>query len=189
MRKFMIFIASAAFATLSGISAASAHTELDNTSPKANAVVTLAPSIIQLTFNEAPLPDGSQVALSDAKGNAIETEAAQVDGATVTVLWPIDMPTGLITVNWRAVADDGHVVQGTYSFTYSPTDGTTPTESASAAPSIAASVDASATPIAVTASAPADDASKTSRGLSFGVTATVLIVAGGLLILLFAKRK
>jgi methionine-rich copper-binding protein CopC len=168
--------------------AALAHTELDTTSPKAGEVVKLAPTVIQLTFNEPPLADGSQVALTDAKGNAIETEPAEVDGATVTVVWPIDMPSGAITVNWRAVADDGHVVQGTYSFTYKPGDAGTPSQSA-AAPSDAPTADASATPIAVTASAPSGEGSQTSHGLSFGVTAAVLVVAGGLLILLFAKRR
>ena len=186
MRKFLSVIAAAFAVSVFAGSPVAAHTELDSTSPKAGSVVATAPSVIQLTFSEAPLPDGSQVALTDSKGNTIETEPAQVDGATVTVLWPIDMPTGVITVNWRAVADDGHVVQGTFDFTYKPGGDPVATESASAEP---VAPDASATPIAVVATPTSGDASDSSRGLSFGVTAAVLIVAGGLLILLFAKRR
>jgi methionine-rich copper-binding protein CopC len=185
MRKLLSLVAVGFAASVLVVSPVAAHTELASTSPKANSTVTTAPSVIQLTFNEAPLPDGSQVALTDSKGNAIETEPAQVDGETVTVLWPIDMPTGLITVNWRAVADDGHVVQGTFDFTYQPGGDPVASESSLAQPTPSGE---SATPIAI-ATATSEETSDSSRGLSFGVTATVLIVAGGLLILLFTKRR
>lgn len=97
---------------------AQAHTELVSSSPAADAQVA-APSAITLTFTEAPILEGSSIVLSDATGMQYSTGKLTLDGSTLTGDWPVDLPVGYTKVSWRAVADDGHVVTGDYSFYYS----------------------------------------------------------------------
>lgn len=97
---------------------AQAHTELVSSSPAADAQVA-APSAISLTFTEAPILEGSSIVLSDATGMQYSTGQLTLEGSTLTGDWPADLPVGYTKVSWRAVADDGHVVTGDYSFYYS----------------------------------------------------------------------
>jgi len=97
---------------------AQAHTELVSSSPAADEQVA-APQAITLTFGEAPLLEGSSIVLEDAEGKQYSTGTLTLDGSSLVADWPVDLPVGYAKVYWRAVADDGHVVTGDYSFYYS----------------------------------------------------------------------
>lgn len=97
---------------------AQAHTELESTSPVADAQIA-APRPIKLTFNEAPILEGSSIILADGEGTQYAAEPLTLEGNTLVGDWPNDLPVGYTMVYWRAVSDDGHVVTGDYSFYYS----------------------------------------------------------------------
>jgi methionine-rich copper-binding protein CopC len=97
---------------------AQAHTELESTSPTAAEQV-VAPQQITLTFNEAPILEGSSIVLADANGTQYTSEPLALEGNTLVGDWPADLPVGDTTVYWRAVSDDGHVITGDYNFYYS----------------------------------------------------------------------
>jgi methionine-rich copper-binding protein CopC len=120
---------------------AQAHTELESTSPTAAEQVA-APQQITLTFNEAPILEGSSIVLADANSTQYTSEPLAVEGNTLVGDWPADLPVGNTTVYWRAVSDDGHVITGDYNFYYSAaaaeqsviTDGAKPTETEAGIP-------------------------------------------------------
>lgn len=97
---------------------ATAHTELESSSPADGAVLTAAPSQIDLVFNEAPMPDAIDVSVTDAGGAVLASALpATVTEATVSAPWPAELGDGAYTVNYRVVSDDGHPVSGSFSFT------------------------------------------------------------------------
>ena len=113
----------AALTTLLGslflfIPTAQAHTELISTSPSAESVVD-APTSIELNFSEAPLLEGSAIVIHDQAGAELVTKDLSLDGSTLSIPWPEDAQPGKLVVSWRAVADDGHVNTGEFSFEYS----------------------------------------------------------------------
>jgi hypothetical protein len=128
---------------------AAAHTQLVSSSPEAGATVG-SPASVSLTFNEALLNIGAQIAVLDAQGGDYasggvyfpEPSTAQVD---VSPLSP-----GPYTAQWRVVAGDGHAVEGTLSFAV-----VAPMPAPSETPSAAPSPEASPTPTQASA-APGD---------------------------------
>jgi copper resistance protein C len=139
---------------------AQAHTELVSSSPAADAQIA-APTDITLTFNEAPILEGSSIVLADANGTQYATQPLRVEGSTLTGAWPAELPVGYTKVYWRAVSDDGHVVTGDYNFYYS-------------AAAAEQSVMGNATPEAIAYSATTPE-SKSSNSVVIGVGAVVFI--------------
>ena len=97
---------------------ASAHAHLVKSTPAANAAVA-APKAISLTFNEKLTPAFSKFELTMPKGvdvpvkTAVSKDHLTIVGTPKSVLAP-----GAYTVSWHAAsADDGHKVDGTFSFT------------------------------------------------------------------------
>ena len=119
---------------------ASAHTDLVSTSPKDGVNVgATAPATIEVTFSEPTLLQGSAIVLNDETGNEVNLGELTQTGSTLSVAVPPDLPNGKSTVTWRTVADDGHVITGTFSFTYvGTTTATTPSTSESADPTMTA---------------------------------------------------
>ncbi len=169
MSKFFSGI-SLAVALVLGLSpAALAHTQLEKSNPTDGASVNAPLSRIELTFSEPPLIDGSKISLSDSSGAIIPTGDTGLEGSTLYVPWPDSITPGLITINWRAVADDGHVEDGTLSFTYSA--GATDSVSAVATPL------AIATPIAIAEPLAAKPATSSSKIIP--ISLGVLVLIGG----------
>jgi methionine-rich copper-binding protein CopC len=155
---------------------AQAHTELVSSSPAADAQVA-APSAISLTFTEAPILEGSSIVLSDATGMQYSTGQLTLEGSTLTGDWPADLPVGYTKVSWRAVADDGHVVTGDYSFYYS-----------AAAAEQSVITDASATPEAVAYSEAAPKSSARA-GVAVGAGIGALLALATFFILRSRRNK
>jgi len=100
---------------------ASAHTVLVSSDPVANSTVTHLPEQVTLTFADSLLVLGShnlnQVQVVDPTGLAITSSDNVVRGAVLTnVLTPKALKPGVYHVNFRVVAQDGHVITGAFNF-------------------------------------------------------------------------
>ena len=97
---------------------ANAHTELVSATPSADTSVSNFPTDVTLTFSENLMTVGganpNKVEVFDESGKLLSGEAT-VNGAVITA------PVGIVgngnySVKYRVVAQDGHVVEGGYSF-------------------------------------------------------------------------
>lgn len=96
-----------------------AHAELLSAVPAADSAVATTPTSLTLTFSEDLEPDFSTVSLTGPGQAAVEGATSSVDPgnpAGMVVALPPDLPAGHYTVDWTAVATDGHKTTGSYSF-------------------------------------------------------------------------
>jgi len=142
------------------ISSASAHTELLSTSPAADSDVNASQETISLTFAEPPLVDGAAIVVMNSSGDILDSPAPALDGASLYIPWPADLTPGKVTVQWRATADDGHVLSGEFVFNYTAAaeGGMAPSPAASTLPSAEPMMTALATPEAIAMPLAIDDA-------------------------------
>lgn len=171
------------------ISAASAHTDLVSTSPAADSDVNASQAKITLTFAEPPLVDGAAIVVMNSSGDILDSPAPALEGASLSIPWPTDLTPGLVTVQWRATAEDAHVLSGEFVFNYTAAaeGGMAPSPSASALPSdptmtAIATPEAVAVPLTVDA-APAESSNTLVIGIAI-VSLIGLVVAG-----LFLRRS
>lgn len=161
-------ILTAAFAlTLLVSSPAAAHTELVSSNPSEGSILATAPAEIVLTFTEPPLLEGSAISVKSDTGASSEAAPVTLVGSELHAAWPASVTSGNITINWRAVADDGHVVTGAITFTIGDT--------------------AIASPLAVTTSA--DDSSTHSKTKTPWVGLGVVLLAGIVLAGVLARKN
>lgn len=180
--------------TIAFAPAASAHDELTGTTPKNGAMVTSAPSSLELAFAEKPLAVGNQISVKAPDGSTSKA-TPKVDGSTVSAPFA-GHGDGAYTVTWRVVSSDGHPISGSYTFTLK--GGTAST----AAPSTAASSSggaASPSPRATAttrfdspAPSPAAEAHQDADGsAAWSVIAAVagVVVVVGIGVALMARRR
>ena len=122
---------------------AAAHTDVVSTLPKAGAILVAPTESISITFSEPVEKFGSSIAVTDSTGTAVAVDRVAISGATMSIPWPVSLAPGTVSVSWRAVADDGHVLTDTFSFEFTPND-----EPPTIAP----------TPLPVTSASPSDAA-------------------------------
>jgi methionine-rich copper-binding protein CopC len=96
---------------------ASAHTELESSSPADGASLTSAPTQIQLTFGEPVTLPPDPVQVTGRDGTAWQVGAATVAGGVVTVPVTPSGPAQKYTISWKVVAKDGDNVTGALDFT------------------------------------------------------------------------
>jgi copper transport protein len=109
----------AAVASLAWDSPVSAHGQLDSSSPAPSAVLETAPSEISLDFNEPVTPVARSIEIYNQDGQRIVLGEALLSPDDPSVLIAKDVPAipdGLYVVAWRAVSNDGHAIEGAYSF-------------------------------------------------------------------------
>ena len=142
------------------ISSASAHTELLSTSPAADSDVNASQESISITFAEPTLVDGAAIVVMNSSGDILDSPAPALDGASLYIPWPADLTPGKVTVQWRATADDGHVLSGEFVFNYTAAaeGGMAPSPAASTLPSAEPMMTALATPEAIAMPLAIDDA-------------------------------
>jgi methionine-rich copper-binding protein CopC len=156
----------AALGIFATITPAAAHTDLVSTSPTADSDVLAALDTISLTFSEPPLVDGAAIVVMTSAGDILDSPAPALDGASLSIPWPADLTTGIVTVQWRATAQDGHVESGEFLFNYtaaaeggmaaSPAASAVPSESAEPMMTALATPEVVAMPLAIE-DAPAED--------------------------------
>lgn len=106
---------------LLGAGAAFFHTHLSASFPKADEVVRAAPTEISLTFSARPEVPLTKITLlrSDSTPVRLERVKPGKDTLTVAARVPVALPAGGYIVSWRTASRDGHVVRGSYRFSYS----------------------------------------------------------------------
>ena len=101
---------------------ASAHTVLTSADPAENSIVDTLPSAISLTFAEelVSIGNSNSISVKDQSGVELASGKPEVFGAALSINLAPSEVSGVIKVNYRAVAADGHVINGDYQFTISP---------------------------------------------------------------------
>ncbi|WP_406498571.1 copper resistance protein CopC [Streptomyces sp. NBC_01604] len=116
----------AALAALAAAPRAAAHTELDISSPGANAELAGLPPRVTLTFSDAMTQKYAKVAVTSPDGTSAASGEPQVSGKTVTLALDPTSRAGRYTVGYRVVSADGHPVSGSYTFTVAEADSRSP---------------------------------------------------------------
>ena len=123
MRKFIrvLFIAFLAFATTPQ---ASAHVEVVNSYPEQYSNVNPIPTQVWIEFSgNLQTLDGQAVnslEVIDSTGIAVNYDDAVISGGRITTKISGQSAPGAFTVKYRVVGDDGHVIEGDYTFNASP---------------------------------------------------------------------
>lgn len=113
-------------AAIGGAGVASAHAVRVSSDPAPDAVLTTGPARVTATFNEQLQTAFASMTLVGPDGNLWSTGEARVQGAAVEVdLRPLG-PAGTYTANYRVTSADGHVVNGSWSFSLSVAGSGTP---------------------------------------------------------------
>ena len=170
----------AGLGTFIPVSPASAHIDLVSSSPSADEIVNASQESISITFSEPPLVDGAAIIVLNSTGEILDSPAPTLDGTSLSIPWPAELTPGQVTVQWRATADDGHVLSDEFGFNYTAAaeGGMAPGPSDSAAP---ADLAATETPVAMPL-ATDDSAVESSNNLVIGIAIVSLVglVAAGM---------
>ncbi|WP_456847481.1 copper resistance CopC family protein [Cellulomonas sp. P5_C6] len=175
--------------TLAGATAAQAHNVLRSTDPADGTAVEVVPEHVTLTFDEPALAVGTEIVVHAPDQRTVSTGPAVLVDNTVTQAVTGALPAGVYTVVYRVTSDDGHPIEGTFSFTAShdtaygvvtPSPTASPTPTASPVPTSSATATASA--------ADPDPERHVSGGVLIGIAA-VLVVGGGIGAWLLLRRR
>lgn len=117
MRKSSAILA-ALFIFLFPLSA-SAHDEIQGSSPAAGETVTAGAFEVSVTFEEdilqSPENQGLVIEVLDPTGATVSNGCVTVNGATLATSIDVDTE-GDYRVNWRSIGSDGHAVEGDFTF-------------------------------------------------------------------------
>ncbi|MDQ0316294.1 copper resistance CopC family protein [Amorphus orientalis] len=105
----------AAAMSVAVLSGASAHSKKETTTPPDGAVLEAAPQSIGMSFDK-PMRI-TLIRLTGADGESHDLERTD-DMAPVREFeaTPGDLAPGTYTVDWRGLSDDGHPMEGSFSF-------------------------------------------------------------------------
>jgi len=100
-----------------GAAAAGAHADVVSVSPDAGAVLTQSPGAVKVAFTEGVNVSLGGVFVYDGNGDRVPTGKLRQPSADRLVL-PIEgeLADGSYIVTWRAVSEDTHPIQGTWTF-------------------------------------------------------------------------
>lgn len=194
VRTTAALTASLALAAFLGTAPAQAHDALASTSPTDGQTITTNPGKVSITLTNPPntkIPGSNMLKVTAPDGHVVSNGEVTLEGATLSTAAEIDHD-GKHTVQWRAVSADGHPIEGTFSFTY------TPEAVASAAPTAALpSATATATTSAAAAPEPSqaateaatDPASQTEPASPAGWVLGALVILAALAGLIYFLRR
>lgn len=106
------------------------HAALLRSTPAANAKLSKAPKDIRLVFSEEVVPSLSRMTLIDLAGDSTKLKVTNDPHDVRTLVGAISPALasgGRYSVSWRVVSADGHVVDGTFSFSVSGSVANAPT--------------------------------------------------------------
>lgn len=95
------------------------HLTLDKTVPAADTTVIGAVTEVRLTFSEPPLLRGTSVRVMDSGRSLMASSPPATrdpDLREVVITLDPALPSGAYTVQWRVIAQDGHVMRGNFGF-------------------------------------------------------------------------
>jgi len=98
-----------------------AHGEMVQSSPAADSNVLTAPAEVSIEFDSKLQTIGDAninlITVTDNQGQIISSPLSVVEGAKISTRLQLTDITGLVLVHYRIVSEDGHPVEGDYSFT------------------------------------------------------------------------
>jgi methionine-rich copper-binding protein CopC len=123
MRKLLsLFLIS--FLVILTVPSSSAHVEIVSSFPERYTNVNPIPSEVWIQFSgELQTLDGEAVnslEVIDSTGYAMNLGDPVIEGAKISSKISDQSAPGVFTVNYRVVGDDGHVIEGDYTFNASP---------------------------------------------------------------------
>ena len=95
------------------------HLALRSSIPAADAEVSEAPGEVRLIFTETPQLEATTIRLADGSSKLVpstETAADGKDPREIFIRPQAELAPGSYTVHWRAIAQDGHAVNGDFGF-------------------------------------------------------------------------
>lgn len=115
MNESMRILSTLALATGLLSQVAVAHSIPQGTRPSDGAILAAAPATIDMTF-DMPMRV-TLISLTDQTGAAHALERSDsMQAVTEFSAEPAFLPQGRYTVEWRGLAEDGHPMQGSFSF-------------------------------------------------------------------------
>ncbi|RKQ34861.1 copper resistance CopC family protein [Kocuria tytonis] len=111
---------------LSTAGPARAHDELVRMNPEAGATIAKAPTTLELTFSGSIQDIGSEVRVTDSRGTDVTRGTLAVQNTKVSQPLREGGDTDeTYTVTWRVVSQDGHPIEGTFTYSVGEGSGTT----------------------------------------------------------------
>jgi len=102
-----------------------AHGEMVQAFPAADSNVPTAPAEVSIEFDgKLQIIGGANVnsiEVTDSQGQVISSPTAVVEGNKISTKLQLTDITGLVSVHYRIVSEDGHPVEGDYSFSVGQT--------------------------------------------------------------------
>ena len=102
-----------------------AHGEMVQATPAAGSNVLTAPQDVSIEFDGKLQTIGNAVVnlitVTDNQGQIISSPTSVVEGSKISTRLQLTDITGLVSVHYRIVSEDGHPVEGDYSFTVGET--------------------------------------------------------------------
>lgn len=95
---------------------------LTNTTPISGAILTIAPSAVSLTTDTPLASMGSEIKVTDPKGNQVDDGALTVDGTSAVIGLLNLTEKGIYTVEYSLISDTDIPLVGSYTFTYNAPD-------------------------------------------------------------------
>ena len=98
-----------------------AHGEITQATPAADSTVIAAPTVVSLEFDGKLQTLGNatvnSITVTDDQGQVISDPVSVVEGTKISNRLQLTDVAGLVSVHYRVVSEDGHPVEGDYSFT------------------------------------------------------------------------
>lgn len=103
---------------------ASAHAQLTSSVPARNQNISILPTLVWIEFDGNLITLGNdpinQLTVTNSKKVRVDTGGSIVGGARISTKLKPGLPAGKYIVSYRIVSEDGHPVQGSYTFNYKP---------------------------------------------------------------------
>ncbi len=121
MKNRLVTLLSITCLLLLPLASASAHGEITRAIPAADSTVIAAPAEVSIEFDGKLQTLGNEainlITVTDNMGQVISSPSSVVDGTKISTRLQLTDVTGLVAVHYRIVSEDGHPVEGDYSFT------------------------------------------------------------------------
>ena len=110
--------------SLIGIQNANAHAQLTSSFPGKNQIVTSIPTLIWLEFDGDLLQfdkkEVNKISVTNSKNIRVDVGGTIVGGPRISTKLKSNLTAGKYLISYRIVSEDGHPVQGSFSFIYKP---------------------------------------------------------------------
>jgi methionine-rich copper-binding protein CopC len=107
-----------------GMQSADAHAQLSSRNPAKNQIVKTLPSLVWLEFDGDLLSFGDKqihnITVTNSRKERVDIGGPIVGGARISTKLKAGLPAGKYFVSHRVVSEDGHPVEGSYTFSYKP---------------------------------------------------------------------